>query len=74
MQKKDDLLAAQIGAAIKAFRSELCPSCGGEKVMQADPFCSQCYERLPKGYRDAFRDRSRFIELFHPAMEYLRDS
>lgn len=73
MLKNNDLLAAQIGAAIKAFRSESCPSCDGEKVTLADPFCSQCYERLPQDYRDAFRDRSRFIELFHPAMEHLRD-
>lgn len=73
MQKKNDLLAAQIGAAIKAFRSEFCPSCDGQKTMPADPFCSPCLERLPPGFRDAFQDRSRFIELFHPAMEHLRD-
>jgi len=73
LQNKDDLLAAQIGAAIKAFRSEFCPSCEGEKVTLADPFCIQCYERLPMDYQDALRDRSRFIELFHPAMAHLLD-
>ena len=72
MKKSQELLPAQIGAAIKAFRAESCPSCDREKLMQADPFCEPCLERLPQGFRDGFLDRSRFIELFHPAMDHLR--
>ena len=74
MPRKNELLAAQIGAAIRAFRSETCPSCDDQKVRRTDPFCLQCLERLPIGFRDALRDTSRFIELFHPAMEFLRNA
>ena len=72
MPKKDELLSTQIGAAIRAYRSESCPSCDAEKVTVEDPFCKQCLEQLPLSFRDGFQDRSRFIELFHPALAHLR--
>lgn len=74
MQKVNELLAAQIGLAIRAYRSETCPACGREKTKVTDPFCDACFVRLPLSYRDAFCDRSRFIELFHPALAHLQNS
>ena len=73
MLKKNDQLSTQIGAAIRAFRSEHCPACEGEKFRVEDPFCTPCLGRLPESLRDAFHDRSRFLELFHPAMAHLRE-
>lgn len=72
MLKKEYPLAAQIGSAIRAFRSEACPACGGQKTRKPDPFCEMCLSRLPPGFREGFSDRSRFVELFHPAMAHLR--
>ena len=72
MVKIDERLAAQIGFAIRAYRAESCPSCESQKVKPANPFCDPCLQLLPESFRDALKDRSRFIELFHPAMEHLR--
>jgi predicted amidophosphoribosyltransferase len=72
MLRKVNPLSSQIGAAIRAFRSENCPSCDAQKITKKDPFCKRCFKRLPPSFRQAFHDRSRFIELFHPAMAHLR--
>ena len=72
MLKKEYPMSTQIGTAIRAFRSESCPACDGQKYKINDPFCKGCLLRLPLNFLEAFADRSRFLELFHPAMALLR--
>lgn len=72
MIKKNELLSAQIGAAIRAYRAESCPACDGQKSRIENWFCDRCALRLPLSFRDVLDDRSRFMELFHPAMDHLR--
>jgi hypothetical protein len=64
----------QIGEAIRAFRAESCPACGGRKDLKSKPFCDECLRLLPLELRDRISDNSNFIETFHPAMKYLRSS
>ena len=73
MVKRNQLLSAQIGAAIRAFRSETCPWCNGEKAEVTDPFCDECLLRLPLSYRHGFCDRSNFIDLYHSALAHLQE-
>ncbi len=62
----------QIGQAIRAFRADECPACGGEKMHIANPFCLKCITRLTPVLATAVADRSTFIVAFHPAMNYLK--
>ena len=73
MVKIDELLAAEIGSAIRAYRAETCPNCESPKHKRADAFCFPCLLLLPESFREALADRTRFIELFHPAMAHLRN-
>lgn len=68
------LSPAQIGAAVTAFRSEWCPACGVEKYRSLEAFCGDCQRRLPSHLREGISDRCRYIELFYPALDYIRQS
>lgn len=62
----------EIGSAIHAFLSEVCPACAKEKVRLADPFCPECMELLPADLLEGVTDRDTYLECFGPAMEHLR--
>ena len=72
MSNQPPLTSAQIGVAIRAFRSETCPACGIEKYRSLESFCEECLRRLPSYLCEGVSDRDRFIELFHPALAYLQ--
>jgi len=63
---------SEIGEAIHAFLSEVCPACAKEKLALSDPFCPDCMERLPPGLLEGVTDRDTYMECFGPAMEHLR--
>lgn len=62
----------QMGTAIRAFMAERCPACEGQKVRRIDPFCAECYGRLPQPLQSSISDRSLFIETYQPAIEHLK--
>ena len=64
----------EIGNAIRAFRSPMCPACGGLKELRADPFCDDCLARLPSDLLERVTDRGTYLEGFTPAFEYLRSN
>lgn len=66
-----DLTPMQIGTAIRAFMSETCPVCEGEKGKPVDPFCATCLGRLPAEIKAKVSDRRHFIAVFQSASEYL---
>lgn len=74
MLNQQPLTSAQVGAAIKAFRSEWCPACGAGKYRSLETFCEDCQRRLPPHLREGISDRAQFIELFHPALAYIRQN
>lgn len=74
MHDQQPLTPAQVGAAIKAFRSEWCPACGVEKHRNQESFCEDCLLRLPSHLREGISQRKQFIELFHPALAYIKQS
>ena len=74
MPNQQPLTSAQVGAAVKAFRSEWCPACGTEKYRSLETFCEDCQRRLPPHLKEGISDRSRYIELFHPALDYIRQN
>ena len=62
----------EIGNAIEAFMSDVCPACDGRKVAPADAFCLDCQERLPADLLELVTDRETYLEAFAPAMRHLR--
>ena len=76
MLKMDPLIylsPEETGTAIRAFMAERCPACEGEKLRQVDPFCADCYARLPQLLRESISDNSKFIATYNPALQYLHD-
>ena len=63
---------SEIGAAIHAFLSEVCPACAMQKVALTDPFCPDCMEKLPADLLEGVTNRDTYLECFGPAMEHLR--
>ena len=74
MSNQQPLTSAQVGAAVKAFRSESCPACGVEKYRSLETFCEDCMRRLPPHLREGISDRSRYVELFHPALDFIKQN
>ena len=74
MHDQQPLTPSQVGAAIKAFRSEWCPACGIEKHRNQESFCEGCLLRLPTNLREGISDRKQFIELFHPALACIKQN
>jgi hypothetical protein len=65
---------SEIGEAIHAFLSEVCPACARAKIALSDPFCPDCMERLPAELLEGVTDRGTYLACFGPAMEHLRRS
>ena len=61
----------EIGAAIRAFRSENCPACGAAKPKRTDPFCGDCWRSLPFELQEDVADDKLFLDSFYPALSYL---
>ena len=74
MPNQQPLTSAQVGAAVKAFRSEWCPACGAGKYRSLEAFCEDCLRRLPLHLKEGISDRAQFIELFHPALAHIRQN
>ena len=64
----------EIGAAIRAFRAEKCPACGGKKDHVTDPFCDGCLECLPLELKERVCDTHKFLNAFHPALAHIKSN
>ena len=64
----------EIGSAISAFMSELCPCCGVAKSRFVETFCESCFERLTPELQAKILDHQQYIGTFHPALAFLMTS
>lgn len=72
MSNPRSLTSGEIGDAVTAFQSELCPACGTEKYWRLETFCADCQGRLPPYLKEGMSDRSRYTELFRASLTYLQ--
>lgn len=62
----------EIGRAIRAYLSENCPACDGQKHRRQDPFCSGCMNRVPDPLLEQLGKKDHFIQAFGPAIDHLK--
>ena len=72
MSDQRSLTSEQVDDAVKALRAGTCPACGAEKYPTLETFCEGCLRKLPTRLQEEISDVPRYIELFHPALAYLK--
>ena len=72
MSIQRSLTSEQVDEAVKALLSGTCPACGVEKYPSLESFCEDCLRKLPSRLQEEISDVPRYIELFHPALAYLK--